>query len=129
MTGPSKSGATAPIGPAIRNFGLAQFVLIALMAAVFATWIFPEPAGRDAVIISACLAFFVQMITFTICKLVARDNIMAAWGLGALLRLATLVAWGFLGVKALELAQTPVLISLASYFFVSTLVEPLFLNN
>jgi hypothetical protein len=36
--------------------------------------------------------------------------------------------WGLLGIKALGLLVGPALMSLVLFYFVSTLVEPLFLN-
>lgn len=133
---------TAPIAPvpqgpasngrvmqAILRFGAAELVIIVLLAVALARFVYPTAAGQHAVIVTAWLAFFVQLVTFAIAKLVARQNVMAGWGLGALLRFATLAMWGFIGVKALELEQMPALVSLAAFFFVSTLVEPLFLNN
>ena len=46
-----------------------------------------------------------------------------------LLRFATVGAWAFLGIKALGLPSGPALLSLVGFYFVSTLVEPLFLNG
>jgi uncharacterized membrane protein len=77
---------------------------------------------------SAWLAVGVQVVTFAIARLVARQNVVAGWGLGVLLRFAAVAMWAFLGVKALGLAPSPALLSLVIFFFVSTLIEPLFLN-
>jgi hypothetical protein len=52
---------------------------------------------------------------------------MVGWGLGALLRLITLAVYALVFVNALALPATAALISLATFFFLSTLVEPLVL--
>lgn len=117
------------IGTAIARFTLAQGVLIALLAYLMVSFVWTDAAASHAVQVSAWVAFFVQLVTFAICKLVAQQNLMAGWGIGVLLRFATVGAWAFLGIKALSLPQTPALFSLAIFFFVSTVIEPFFLNN
>jgi hypothetical protein len=48
--------------------------------------------------------------------------------MGMGLRFLTLAVYALLVVKALGLAQAPALLSLAGFFFVTTLVEPLLLK-
>ena len=55
-------------------------------------------------------------------------NVIAGWGMGMVIRLITLVLFGMFGVKALGLALQPALLSMAGFFFVSTLIEPVFLK-
>lgn len=129
MTSAAPSAASRNIGTAVARFIVAQGVLIALLAYVMRAFVWTDAAGSHAVMVSAWLAFFVQALTFAICKLVAQQNLMAGWGIGVLLRFATVGVWAFLGIKALSLPQTPALISLVTFFFVSTLIEPFFLNN
>jgi hypothetical protein len=114
---------------AVARFTVAQGVVVALVAWGLTQFVWSEAASAHAVRVSAWVAFFVQILTFTICKLVATQNLIAGWGLGTLLRFATVGVWAFMGIKALGLAPTPALYSLATFFFVSTLIEPLFLNN
>ena len=113
---------------ALVKFSAAQALLVALAAFALTALVWPSPEGARAVRASAWLAVGVQVVTFAIARLVARQNVVAGWGLGVLLRFATVAMWAFLGVKALELAQVPALLSLVLFFFVSTLIEPLFLN-
>jgi hypothetical protein len=54
---------------------------------------------------------------------------MAAWGAGSLVRLLTLVVYALLVVKTFGLSPAPALLSMAVFFFLSTLVEPLFLRR
>ena len=56
-------------------------------------------------------------------------NVMAGWGAGSLVRFLTLFVYGLLAVKVLGLAPVPALISLVLFFFLSTLLEPLFLRR
>jgi len=58
----------------------------------------------------------------------AGTNVFPAWGLGMLLRLGALAVMGFWLVKVLGLRSEPALISLATFFFVTTLIEPLLLK-
>ena len=55
-------------------------------------------------------------------------NVIAGWGLGMMLRLIALVAFGLFGVRAFGLSLEPALLSMAGFFFVSTLIEPVFLK-
>ena len=128
MTGTSDATADRGFGSALLRFSVVQAVLVVVLAFGLIRFVWSSPAEASAVRASAWLAVGVQVVTFAIARLVARQNVVAGWGLGVLLRFATVAMWAFLGVKALELAQVPALLSLVIFFFVSTLIEPLFLN-
>ena len=128
MTVPAQSRGGAGAVAAVLKFTVAQALLIALVAYLLSRFVWTGVEAERAVHASAWLAVGVQLVTFAIARLVARQNIMAGWGLGVLLRFAVLAMWAFLGVKALGLDGTPALLSLVIFFFVSTLIEPLFLN-
>ena len=128
MTAPRQSPGGAGAIAAVLKFTVAQALLIALAAYLLSRFVWTGAEAERAVHASAWLAVGVQLVTFAIARLVARQNIMAGWGLGVMLRFAALAMWAFLGVKALGLAGTPALLSLVIFFFVSTLIEPLFLN-
>ena len=129
-SGNSAAGA-APRGimRSIVRFTEVQVGLVLAIAFLLTKVVWTTPDAVRAVWASAWLAMAVQLVTFSIAKLVARENVMAGWALGAVLRFATLGAWALLGVKALGLLSGPALLSLVIFFFVSTLVEPLFLNG
>jgi hypothetical protein len=112
----------------LLGFTAAQAVIVLGSMVVMQRFVWTEAAAADAVRASAWLAFIVQTFTFLIARLVARQNVIAGWGLGVLLRFASVAFWGLLGIKALGLVPGPALISLVVFYFVSTLVEPLFLN-
>jgi hypothetical protein len=90
--------------------------------------VYPDPASRRAIGISAAIAFFVQAIAFGIVRLSAEKNVIAGWGLGALLRFLVFGVYALVLVKALALPSGAAMISLAAFLFLSTLVEPLLLK-
>lgn len=112
----------------LLGFTAAQAVLVVGASMVLQRFVWTDAASAEAVRASAWLAFTVQLFTFLIARLVARQNMIAGWGLGVMLRAATLAFWALLGIKALGLVQVPALLSLVVFYFLSTLVEPLFLN-
>lgn len=86
------------------------------------------PAERRAILVSAVLAFVVQVAAFAVAREFARaDNAIAGWGLGALVSIATLIVYGFV-VRPLGLAPGAALLSLACFLFVTELIEPPLLN-
>ena len=113
---------------ALMLFTVAQAALVVTIAFVLTRWVWTGESDIDAVRASAWLAVGVQIVTFAIARLVARENVFAGWGIGMLLRFASVAVWAFLGVRALNLPVGPALLSLVLFYFVSTLIEPLFLN-
>jgi hypothetical protein len=91
------------------------------------TIVWSTPAEEKAIWLSAAIAFVVQMFAFGVASLVSRDQAILGWGLGALMRLIALSVYALVFVKALGLPATAALVSLATFFFLSTLVEPLLL--
>lgn len=99
-----------------------------VLAIVLQQFVFTGTEAARAVRASAWLGFVVQGFTFVIARLVARDQVIAGWGVGVLLRFATVAFWGFFGATALGVPPGPALVSLVIFYFGSTLIEPLFLN-
>ena len=131
MTTPEVQRRDAKTGGVMRAlllFTVAQVVLVSIVAALLSQFAFTGAAASHAILVSAVVAIAVQVVTFAIAKLVAREQVMAGWGLGVVLRFTVVAVWAFLGIKALQLAPTPALFSLVLFFFVSTLIEPIFLN-
>lgn len=114
----------------MRAFGLfvAAALAIVLLAGWALTFLWPDAGAAHAIRVSAAVAVAVQLFAFGILRLAGRKNAIAAWGLGTLLRFAVFVLYAFVFIKALGLVATPALVSLALFFFLSTLVEPLLLN-
>jgi hypothetical protein len=109
-------------------FGAISLALT-LVAALVLGVAFDAPTERRAIWMSAGVAYVVQLLAFAIARLLRRDNVMLGWGMGVLVRLVTLVAFALVFVKALGLPPSAALISLVIYFFVTTLIEPLFLAS
>jgi hypothetical protein len=112
---------------AIAAYAVVSALLIGAVGGVLAL-AFPAPDARHAIHVSAWVAFAVQLFAFAVLRLTARENVIAGWGLGAVLRMLTLVAYALVVVKALGLVAGAALVSLAAFFFVSMLVEPLLLK-
>ena len=115
----------------MRRIGLYAVIaggLIAL-AGVALSFAFDGPTDRRAILASAILAFIVQLAAFAAIGLASADNFMTGWGIGVLVRFLVLVAYALLVVGAVGLAPAAALISLATFFFLCTLVEPLVLRT
>jgi hypothetical protein len=124
----AKPAATSTVAKPIGVFAVLSLALIALAAWVI-TLVYESPDAARAVWISAAVAFSVQVIAFAIVKLSAKTNVMAGWGVGAILRFLVLGVYALVFVKALGLPSAAALISLVVFFFLSTLIEPLLLKS
>ena len=113
---------------AVLLYAMTTLALIAVVAWGL-THTFRGAGAGDAVALSALVAAVVQVGAFTATKLMSPRNVMAAWGVGSLVRLLTLVVYALLAVKVLGLAAAPALLSITVFFFLSTLLEPLFLRR
>lgn len=107
---------------ALGIFAALALVAIALTGGVLAL-VFRGPGSGRAILVSAALALGVQLVAYAIVRLAGPSKVMAAWGLGAILRLALLLLHAFVGLKALGLPPAPALLSLATFLFLSTIIE------
>jgi hypothetical protein len=113
----------------------ALYFAAACAATIGAAWaiavlMFPNATSKRGLAIAASVAFVVQMVAFFIAREFARrQNVMAGWGVGIALRFVVLLLFGFVAVPSLGLPMSSTLLGLAMFLFVSTLIEPLFLNN
>jgi hypothetical protein len=101
-----------------------SFVVILGLAALLDVTLFTSAADRHAVLVSADIAYAVQFIGFEVLLLLRKWNVVAAWGLSAMLRFAALAAYALLAIKPLGLPPLAALCSLVTFFFVTTLAEP-----
>jgi hypothetical protein len=101
--------------------------IILLLAAPLT--VLTEGGARQAVWISASLALVVQVVTFTVARLMPPERLMVGWGLGALLRLVLLVVYGVMVAQLSRQTIAPALLSFVAFLFVTTLVEPVFLKR
>ena len=111
----------------IRLYALASFVVIAVAAGGFLL-AYDDAAARQVVLVSAGLAFVVQLVAFAVARLLAAaGHGIAGWGLGAIFCFVALVVYGFV-CRAAGLPTSAGMISLATFFFLTEVIEPPFLN-
>ncbi len=112
----------------LLGFGVLAVAIIALSSLLLGL-LFRLPGDARAIRVSAVLALVVQLFAFAMLLLVQRTKVFPAWGLGMLLRLAALAVMAFWLVHGMALRVEPALISLATFFVLTTLVEPLLLRR
>ena len=108
-------------------FAGASLLLIVGMAWLF-TKLWSDPMAQQAVWFSAGIALGVQIIGFFFVRYLVPANLIAGWGVGMLLRFLVLALHALIGVRLMGFPPTQALLSLATFLFVSTLIEPLFLK-
>lgn len=115
-------------GRAIALFAITATLVAAIAAGVLALF-YTEARDRAAVLVSAGLALLVQLLVFAGLRLAPREHVIAAWGLGTLVRFALLFVYALVVVKALALPAAAALVSFVACLFALTLLEPLFLKS
>ena len=116
------------LGRSVLMYALACVVAIGLAGGVL-TAVFGTSTERQAVWVSALVALVVQVVAFTLARsMVEGGHGIAGWGLGAVICLVSLVVYGFAS-RALGLPSNVALLSLATYFFLTELIEPPLLNT
>jgi hypothetical protein len=112
----------------VRGFALFAATSAVLIGA--AAWVLSlvnaAPAEVHSIRVGAAIAFVVQLFTFAIARLSARTNVIAGWGVGALVRLVTLGVYALVVVPAVGLTPNAPIYMLV-FLFVTMVVEPLFL--
>jgi hypothetical protein len=115
------------MGRGLTLYALACVVAIGLAGGVF-TVVYSSGPERSAVWISAVAALVVQLVAFAIARILADGGHgIAGWGLGAVICIIALIVFGLVS-RALGLPQNAALLSLATYFFLTELIEPPLLN-
>lgn len=106
-------------------------VAVALAAAVtLLAMLLAEPSARAGVAIGASAALALQVGLFWLLAVwLFPGKGMLAYGLGLLARFAVFALLALLVVPAARLPFGPTLFTLAGVFWVTTLVEPLFLKT
>ena len=112
----------------LNGFALASLALI-LIAAGALTLLFRGPGDSRAIWISAAVAWVTQVAAFPLVRKLTVHNLTAGWGAGSLVRFATLGLYALVGSMVLQLPMTAALVSLALFYFVSMVIEPLFLRS
>ena len=99
-------------------------VAIVLVSGLALAIPFSSGADRAAIRSSAVVAVIAQVFAFAIAKALTKSSFFGGWILGVVLRFATLIVYGIVAVKVLDLPAPAALISLVTFLFLSTLAEP-----
>jgi len=113
---------------AIARYAAVIVAAIGLVAWLL-TFVLSGAGATSAIGISAAVAAVVQVAAFALTKSMIPGNVVAGWGAGSLVRLLTLLVYALVAVKVWNLPAVPALASLAVFFFLSTLLEPVFLRR
>jgi hypothetical protein len=111
----------------VAKFALVTGLVVAVLAFGL-TRVMQDAAASRAVWVSAGVAVLVQLAAFGLTRATQPANVVAGWGAGMIIRVMALAAYALLVVNSLGLLMGPALLSLAAFFFVTTLIEPVFLK-
>ena len=103
-------------------------VAMVLVVGALLSAIFRGPGDAAAIWLSAAIAIGVQLAASSLGRLAGHNNVMARMGTGAILRLLTIVVYALLVAKVLMLPLVAALVSIATFFFLTTLIEPLLIK-
>jgi hypothetical protein len=104
-------------------FAAALLVIVLVVGRLLAIP-FSSSADRRAIVTSGVVAIFVQLCAFLLARRSAGPGLGSGWALGIGMRFIALIAYGVVAVGILGVPAPAALISLVSFFFVSTLIEP-----
>jgi hypothetical protein len=107
----------------------AATVGLVTVAAFLLTLVFRGSGDATAIWVSAAVATAVQIASFPVVRGLTTSNLMLGWGAGSVIRVLSLIVYGVLAAKVLGLALTAALVSLAVFYFLSMVIEPLFLRR
>ncbi len=113
----------------LRRYVAAVFAVVVVVGALLGL-VFRGPGEVAAIICSGVTALVVQPLTSLLGRSVTggAQNLTARMGLGALVRLVTLIAYAVVMAAAIRLPITAALVSLAAFYFVSSVIEPLLIK-
>src|SRR5258708_14512901 len=96
----------------------AMTIGVVLVVGAALAFVFRGPNDLTAISISGLVAVAIQFAAFSLSR-AAGGNLMARMGIGAILRLFTMVAYALIVVFVLKLPAVAALVSLAAFFFLS----------
>lgn len=115
------------------NKGLGKYAVatmgVVLVVGAVLSLAFRGPGEAGAIWLSGAIAIAVQLAAFSLGRMAGVNNVAARIGTGAMLRLFTVVVYAFLAAKVLGIPLAAALFSLAAFFFLSTLIEPLLIKS
>ena len=112
----------------LPGFALVSFVLIGL-AALGLSLLFKGDGDHLAIWLSAAVAWITQLAAFPVIRKLISSNLVVGWAVGTLVRMGTLLLYALLGIMVFKLSMTPALVGLALFYFLSMVIEPLFLRS
>jgi len=115
------------LGP-FAGFALTSLALIGLAGAGLSL-LFRGEGDLLAIWLSAAIAWTTQMVVFPAVRKLVATNLIVGWALGSIVRMGTLLIYALLGIMVFKLAMTAALVGLAVFYFLSMLIEPLFLRS
>jgi hypothetical protein len=102
---------------------------VVLIVGALLSLAFRSPGDAGAIWLSGLVAIVVQLAAFSVSGIAGRANLMARMGSGMLVRLFGLVIYALIVILGLKLPSTAALVSLATFFFFTTLIEPLLIKS
>lgn len=118
-------------GRALGTFAGVSGVLI-VVATVVLRFFFTTVPQHNAMLVSAGLAFAVQLGTYALARPAAAGRgaageLLLRWGIGAVARLLVLVLYAAVA-RVMFLSLEAALVSLVTFFFLTMMAEPLLLE-
>lgn len=112
---------------------LARYALVVLgvvvVGGLLLSLAFHGPGDSTAIWASGVVAVALQLAAFAVGRLAGQAGLMARMGAGALVRFFGLIAYALVAVLALKLPAVAALISMATFLFLSTLLDPLLIKS
>jgi hypothetical protein len=102
---------------------------VVLVSGMLLSLAFHGPGDAQAIWLSGAVAVAVQLTAFSLSRLAGAGNLMARMGTGMLVRFVALVVYALVVAFLLKLPDVAALVSLATFFFLSTLIEPLLIKS
>ena len=90
---------------------------------------FHGPGDFTAIWTSGAVAVALQLAAFAVGRVAGQAGLMARMGAGALIRFLGLVVYALVAVLVLKLPAVAALISLATFLFLSALLDPLLIKT
>jgi len=109
----------------VRRLGILLVAVLLVSAVVLGAGLaIAAPGQRHAVVVGVALAAAWQAIVFVVTLLALGHNPIAAFGVGMLSRLLLVAGTALLAVPVLEVPAAPLLFSMVTVLFLTTLIEP-----
>jgi len=114
----------------MRPFVLYLAACVASIGVVgaIASW-FTGGLGRQAILVSALVVLTVQLLAFSVARLLRNKHILMGWGLGSAMRFLALALYAVVVAKLWAAPAMAALLSFVAFLFVTTVIEPLFLKR